>query len=981
MLQNCLAKFLFVAMAVVPLQLMNGQAKTPFTPQQLEFFENRIRPLLVEHCLECHGADENKIRGGLWLTSREDLLVGGDSGPAIVPGRPEESLLIHSIQYDDFEMPPAGQLSNQQIKDVIEWVKMGAPDPRIRNQRNSPSVMTVEEGRNFWAFRPRVNQLPQISKESDWPITTIDQYILEKLQANQLSPNPDASRETLVRRIHIALTGLPPTPDQIDEFINDPTSLDESIDKLIGKLLDSHHFGERWGRHWLDVVRFAESSGGGRSLMFEDAWRFRDYVIDSFNTDKPFDQMIREQIAGDLLPFETREQQIEQITATGMLALGPTNYEQQDKELLRMEVVDEQVDTVGKAFMGMTLGCARCHDHKFDPIPMADYYAMAGIFKSTVSLVDGNVSRYVERELATQEELERIARHQANVELLSNKLAKIARQLKDLGIQNPASNPGKASIVKTVASKSLAGIVIDNAAAETRGEWIESQSLRPFVDRGYIHDDATEKGKKSVVYTPNFENGGRYEVRMSYSHSGNRASNTKVIIDHQDGIATRIVNQSQRPEIDGLFHSLGKFRFEANNRSTVTISNENADGHVIADAIQFIPLDENDNLIGPTYKQPTQSELKENTVRREAKVDEEIHRLQKQYEQVNQHLKKLKRKPPRPSVRVMSVKESPQPADGHIHIRGSVRNLGEVVQRGFISVCCAEDDDAKPALGTNESGRLQLANWLADADHPLTARVYVNRVWRHLFGAGLVPTLDNFGIVGQPPTHPELLDYLANEFVKNGWSTKKLIRKIMLSRVYRLSAKHDDLALQTDPENRLHWRANRRRVDAEVLRDSLLYIAGQLDTTQGGLTIRKISQYDLGYRFETNRRSVYVPAFRNSMLDFFEVFDFANPNLVVGDRNTSTLPTQALFLMNHPKVIKLAEHTAKNLIARQSLSPTEKIELAYRQSVGRRPQASELESVLSYLQSLQGEGGFSELEAWTSFCQSLFASLEFRYVE
>jgi len=378
-------------------------------------------------------------------------------------------------------------------------------------------------------------------------------------------------------------------------------------------------------------------------------------------------------------------------------------------------------------------------------------------------------------------------------------------------------------------------------------------------------------------------------------------------------------------------------------------------------------------------------DLKRTTSRNdESKIEVQIQEprkvrvLRKKIELIERELTALKKNPPGSSAVAMSVKEAANPNDGHVHIRGSVRNLGPIVKRGFISVCC--DGDSKPELGKSESGRLQLAEWIASDDHPLTARVYVNRIWRHLFGVGLVETTDNFGMVGQAPSHPELLDYLANQFVENGWSTKKLIRQIMLSRVYQLGSKNDPDAFAKDDRNRLLWRSNRRRVDAEVLRDSILFVSGKLDLKPGGLTIRKFSQYDLGYKFDTVRRSVYVPAFRNSMLDLFEAFDFANPNLVIGHRNTSTLPTQALFLMNSPMVIRQSKAAAERFLAVENLNDRARIVLVYRTMLGRKPTESEIKSSLDYLASFE-DSDKGEMEAWSSFCNALFASLDFRYIE
>ena len=973
-----------------------GSAQPDFSAAEIEFFEYKVRPLLVEHCLQCHGDDEKKIRGGLRLTSRAEILSGGDSGPAAVSGKPKESLLIASVHYEEFEMPPKGQLKDTDIETLTRWVKLGLPDPRQSGKTPTTNVIDIVKGKEYWAFKKANVVTPPEIKDGNWPDSKIDEFILSRLEAESIRPVGDANRETLIRRATLALTGLPATVEQIEQFESDPGETKIAFAKIVDEQLASPHFGERWGRHWLDVTRFAESSGGGRSLMFPHAWRFRDYVIDAYNNDKPFDEFIKEQIAGDLMPFESHDQKIERIVATGFLALGPTNYEQQDKELLRMEVIDEQVDTIGRAFLGLTLGCARCHDHKFDPIPMTDYYAMAGILKSTRSLVDGNVSKYVERPLATDEEIAIEKTYKAKVAKLSRQLNTAKKKLAQLnGQEKTYADLAK----KNRLSKNLEGIVWDSETAQLVGRWKKSTSVGLFVDGHYIHDDNEKKGEKQVVFSPKFETGGQYEVRLSYSSDGNRASNVPVTINHQDGLASLNVNQSEAPPIDGLFISLGTFRFEADNKSTVTISNKGTDGYVMVDAVQFIKkvesvkdADDKSKATDLNTDSKDASKIKEaekagnSAIANKAVADKaksaEVVELESKIKSLNKRLKKLKKTRPVKLAIAMSVEEAKTPADGHLHIRGSVRNLGPVIPRGFISVCC--DESPQPKLEKHESGRLQLAQWIADRNHPLTARVYVNRIWRQLFGKGLVRTTDNFGAMGERPSHPALLDYLAEDFVANGWSTKRLIRKIMLSHVFRLSAEQNEAGNERDDQNRLLWRADRRRIDAEVLRDSILFVSGDLDLKPGGLTINKITEFDFGYKFDTVRRSVYVPSFRNSMLDLFEVFDFADPNLVVGNRNTSTLPTQALFLMNSPMVIKQSENAAKRLLQRKDLDARSRIEYAYRQTIGRRPTKAEIDSAVSYIQSFaerESEVKQSELAAWTSFCHALFASLEFRYVD
>ena len=508
----------------------NAQQKK-FSAADIDFFEKKVRPLLVDKCLECHGAKPDNVQGGLRLTSRAEILRGGDTGPAAVPGKPEKSLLVECINYEEYEMPPDEQMSAEEIAIFVKWIEKGLPDPRKPSGQKSNSY-DPEKAKNHWAFQPRKTPKRPTVNNASWCKSDIDRFILAKLESKSIRPAPRADRTTLIRRTSITLTGLPPTVKQIDAFVNDPLPFDKAYSKVVDRLLNSKHFGERWGRHWLDVARFAESSGGGRSLMFPHAWRFRDYVIQAYNDDRPFDQFVREQLAGDLLPADDDRQRARQITGTGFLALGPTNYEQQDKEFLRMDVIDEQIDTVGRAFLGLTVGCARCHDHKFDPIPTRDYYALAGIFKSTVSLVDGNVSSPVTTSVTPKLDARLRQLHQEKIKVATAEFEKHKQKLIELGGNPEVLLAGKPKKRKKT---SLVGIVVDNSTSRKIGKWKSSRYNPNFVGKDYVHDINQGKGKKSVVFEPKLKRGGRYEVRMSYTAGGNRASNVPVTIDHQDG--------------------------------------------------------------------------------------------------------------------------------------------------------------------------------------------------------------------------------------------------------------------------------------------------------------------------------------------------------------------------------------------------------------------------------------------------------------
>ena len=753
---------------------------SPWTAQGADdsaaYFEKHIRPLFVSHCYECHSHTSSKVKGGLRLDSREGWSKGGDSGPAIKPGQPDQSLLLQAVSYEntDLQMPPKQRLSNSDRAHLSNWIAQGAPDPReapaTRSEPESKPITT-----DFWSFRPIERQQPPKLDDNGWSHGPVDRFLVKEHQSASIEPAPDADTHTALRRLWVVLTGLPPSPDEIDAFLADDSI--NAWESLTDRLLASPRYGEHWGRHWLDVTRFAESSGGGRSLMFQEAWRFRDYVIDAFNGDVPYNELIHEHLAGDILfrqsPVEAPRQS-ERLVATGFLALGPTNYELQDKELLRMEVIDEQIDTMGRAFLGMTLGCARCHDHKFDPVSTEEYYALAGIFRSTKTITPGTVSGFVETPL-----------------------------------------PGP-----------------------------ENKALLNY-------ESELEKRRAELA----------------------------------------LAEQTDKQRAEELKKALEAFKKTA--------------------------------------------------------------------------------PPGRPKV--MSVREEdPQEiADCHIHIRGAIRNLGKPVRRGFLTAATSKGHSPKPELEATASGRQALSEWLTHSGNPLTTRVYVNRLWHHVFGQGLVRTVDNFGQTGETPSHPELLDYLATEFHRTGaWSTKRLVRDLVISRAFQLGS--DNSTGSNDPENRLFARAHSRALSAENLRDTILQVSGDLNLTIGGLTINKFSAYDNGYQFgEFRRRAVYAPAFRNARLEMLNLFDAANPNMPQGRRARTTLATQALFLMNSPFVIAQAQAVATKL-AHAYETPKKRLTTAYKHILSRRPTSQESEVALTYLAES------SDDEAWAALIQTLFASVDFR---
>ena len=930
---------LFIAMTVCSRSFADEVA------EQLDFFEKRIRPVLIEHCYECHATDSKKIRGGFVLDSREGIRRGGESGPSVVPGALDESLLLDAIRYESFEMPPSGKLSDRVIADFEQWIRLGATDPREANAPppSEPSI-DIAKGKQFWSFRPLRESAPPEVEDSDWPESNVDRYLLSKLESVGVSPVNDADRPTLLRRAYYALVGLPPTPEQQQRFLESSAPTPIAFAEVVDQLLESKHFGERWGRHWLDVVRFAESSGGGRTLLFPDAWRYRDYVIDSFNVDTPFDEFIREQIAGDLLESNDWQTRRRQLTATAFLLLGPTNYELQDKEILEMDIVDEQIDTIGKAFMGMTVGCARCHDHKFDPIPITDYYAMAGILKNTKSVIHSNVSTWntVNLPLPLQRESE-VARHEAKLSALDEKLTVARKQLKKYGDGD-----------KSLDVALLAGVVVDDVEATKVGKWKESTSIPRFVGAGYIHDGGDRTDERSVTFEVPLPGPGEYEVFIAYTAGKNRSPRVPIEISHAEGNTAKYVDQTKTLDRDDSFASLGVYRFE--EAATVSVVNKGAaKGVVIADAVQLVSKGE--------------SRLRDD--KELGQIASARSKLQARVKTLEGKIKSLKESgPKRPTA--MAATDEEKAADIHLAIRGVVHNKGPVVKRGVLQIALNQEF---PELGEDASGRVELADWLVDRSNPLTARVIVNRVWYWLFGEGLVRTVDNFGAMGEQPSHPELLDHLAVEFINDGWSVKRLIRRLMLSHVYRLSSVDSDKAISVDVDNRLLWRMNRRRMDAESIRDTLLHVSGELDDHLGGANIKPDTKIEYDYVFDSTRRSVYLPVFRNTLPPIFATFDFADPNIQGGKRTTSTIAPQALLLMNHPFVIEQSRRAAKKMLDDQAIETAGRIDHCYRQVLAREPSEAERQLAVSFL------GEANDEARWALLYQTLFQSLDFRYIQ
>ena len=805
------------------------------------YFEQHVRPLLVTHCYSCHSEKEAKREGGLLLDSRMGWSVGGDNGPAVIAGDVDGSLLIQSVRYNntDLQMPPTKPLSSAEIAVLEQWVRIGAPDPRDgavveRVESHQPSDPVA--GRQHWAFQPLHSPKPPACSHEGWATSPIDHFVMAGLEANQLGPAEDADRATLLRRVCFQLTGLPPAPDQMKAFLTDDS--DGAFERVIDELLQSPRFGERWGRHWLDLARYADSNGLDENFLFREAWRYRNWVIDAVNADMPFDQFLKQQIAGDLLPYDSTEQRDRQRIAAGFLVIGPKVLLGNDPNERIMDVADEQLTTIGRAVLGQTLGCARCHDHKFDPIPTADYYALAGIFTSTRVLEQ----RYM---LGQQRVMEQLIGLGDQGHQLDGDYEEYWRDLSQLKEK------------QTQAKKALELLKTGDAVA--------------LAEHAAKHKDALGEG----------------------------------VADVSRALQERI--DAQEAFVAGIDHS---------------ISN-----------------------------------------------------------------------PPPIPPRAMVPTDVDAPADEYIRLAGRFDQKVAQVNRGFLQVLSSQPNE----LPKMQSGRLELADWLTDVDDGagrLAARVLANRIWHHLIGRGIVRTVDNFGRTGETPSHPELLDHLASAVIESNWSIKAVIRQIVLSRTFAMSSRHNEAAFAIDPENRWLWRANRRRLDPESLRDAMLMAAGTLDLKPMDSSVWYLGDQATAVGANTNRRrtdfpcrSVYLPVIRNDLPEIFDVFNFANPHAGTGMRPGTMSAMQGLFLLNDESVMTAAEATAARVINQTENPGSERVALAmFELLFSQAGTDAERNAVVSYLvqmtKQLHDSGDpEAELHAWSMVCHALFASSRFQLLE
>ncbi len=1011
--------------------------------EDIEFFENKIRPVLVEHCYECHGPEADPIEANLRLDSLDRLLKGGDSGPAVTPRDHDASLLLSALEYDAFEMPPSGKLPESTIAHFKTWIEKGAPVPAsFRNQKGiaandlAETAIDWEQARQHWAFQPIEPLTKPTVKEKRWNVNPIDAFVYHRLAQEGLQPSGPANRHTLVRRVYLNLVGIPPTIDQVDTFVNDDSP--DAYEQLVERLLASPRYGERWGRHWLDVVRYADSNGADENHPYPFAWRYRNYVIDAFNQDLPYDQFLIEQLAGDLLPsVDDHEQNNRRLAATTFLAMGIKIDAEQDQEKKRADIIDEQLDTMGRSLLGMTIGCARCHDHKFDPIPTRDYYALSGILRSTNlenRKLGSDEADQAEHDLASTTETIKQLRNQERERIIAASRDKIksyvtaARQVRRWQ-RRQAAEKIQDRLDETIKGSRLmpVGEILDRGDFEVAGVWLDAESFNrgdAAIDNerygagiGIVSDKGG--GETWVEYDIDLPQAGLYQVEFRYAAENPRPGKLSVNgqVVHEASMAE--VTGSWMPDTQTWFVE-GRFQFEQGPnvlRFEVTPNMSHLDQLIVA---QVTPAKRKQKEEAPT--DPTDPIETPREIATREKLDlsvllawsalirnqdpsstntptftpdqllapagplADVDRAEPYFaETIRQQLAELREKMAELEKQQQALNE-PQlmvvaegtPADAAVFIRGNHRQSGPVVPRRFLTVVSGEQQEPYPA---DQSGRLQLARSIASADNPLTARVMANRVWRWHLGRGIVESTDNFGLTGATPTHPELLDFLAQYLVDHDWSIKALHRLILSSQVYRMAHQNSEQAATIDPENRLLWRWPRRRMEAELLRDSLLHISGKLDTSTGQASVGHVttanpSPTDLDnnqkYYEESPLRSVYLPIVRTNVFKFFRLFDFPNPAAPKGNRDATTVPTQALFLMNSNWVRQLASEWAEQVTAEET-SPEKRIEKIYLAGLGRLPSRSETELARQFIEQ--------EPDPWPVLCHGIFMLNEFMYIE
>jgi hypothetical protein len=911
-----------------------GSAARPaVSPQQADFFERRVRPVLAQHCFRCHGP--KKQMSGLRLDSRAALLEGGDRGKAVVPGDPDHSRLLKAVRHQgDLKMPPRGRLAPQAVEDLAAWVKMGVPWPE--GQAVAASDPRAEAGwKRHWAFRPVKKPAPPAVKDPSWPADPIDRFVLARLAEKGLGPSPPADRRTLIRRVYFDLIGLPPTPEDVAAFEADPSP--DAFAGVVDHLLASPHYGERWGRYWLDVARYADTKGYVffQGSDFPWAWTYRDYVIRAFNEDLPYDRFLVEQLAADRLPLG---QDRRPLTALGFLSLGGRFMNN------RHDILDDRIDVVCRGLLGLTVACARCHDHKYDPIPQKDYYALYGVFASCEEPPVPPLFEPPPRTAAYAAfDKELKAREKRLTDFVKAKHAELVRGARS-----------------RVAEYLLAAHALrDQPATDDFMLIADGRDLNPtMIVRWKAYLDRADKKHHPVfapwnalVSAPPAEfskHAAALAARLAGSPDPARPINPLVAKAFAGRPCKDMADAARRygevlNAVDRIWQQLRATRGEkAFPKLPDAAEEELRQVFYGPDTPPNVPVPPLGDL-ALLPDRPSQATLQE----------------------LVKALEDWRAKGPGAPPRAMVLEDLPAPYEPRVFLRGNPHNLGEAVPRQFLGVLSGPD--RRPFH--EGSGRLELARAIADPRNPLTARVLVNRVWLHHFGAGLVRTPSDFGLRSEPPSHPELLDWLAATFVEEGWSVKKLHRRILLSRAYRQQSNDRPDGRAVDPENRLLWRMNRRRLDFEALRDALLAAAGRLSPQVGGPSVRDIT------RPGSTRRTLYGFLDRLNLPGLYRTFDFPSPDATSAQRDVTTVTPQALFLMNNPFAIDCARRLVKRPDVVGEKTVAGKVTRLYRLLYGRAPTGEELALAQEYLGNMLGDA------AWERYGQALLLANEFVFVD
>lgn len=1047
------------------------------------FFRDKVLPLLESRCFECHG-DEGEVEGELRLTSRKAMLVGGESGPVIVPSEPDKSLLIQAVRYESFQMPPRNKMPDEEIEILEKWIKDGAVWPSDMETSTTPvgkSEFPLQERiASHWAWKKIARpEIPSV-KTNAWPASDIDRFVLSKLEQSDLTPAPDADRKAILRRLSFDLVGLPPTIEQQDRFLNDPAETTVAIEKVVDELLASPHFGERWARHWLDLMRYAETLGHEFDYPLPYAWRYRDYVIRALNADVPYNQFVREHIAGDLLENPRSHPELgfnESIIATGFWYLCEDKHAPVDVKAEEASRIDNQIDVFGKAFLGLTIACARCHDHKFDPITAADYYALSGFLQSSrrrVEWLDAHndteqltallknsrdkAAKALEAGLSelTAQQLELMLAEAMNpvgvgatqdprIESLRSLLRapntkEIHHPLSLLAsiVQAPADQPVVEKAQQWIKRRDEAA-AISKASQKARKEgWIETISgsptivaadLRHGLPQGWrvfgaafshlapdLSGVATENDRdpndehqralsivradgnnfltdspqsvSSAVLSPKLR-GQLHSPEFVLTHpeiqilAAGKSSRVRLCIDGyvMNEFTELLFGGCRQPiDTDGQFRWIrlaGDVRRYMGHRCHLEFLDE-GDGWVAVREVRLmgqpdeapvnlqeicstninLPISENNSISQMLHH--VAEALQKDPAWSSVAATNGIFSPENQ-SRLENSIKEWQGSAERPqSGDPVLVMCDGTGEDEYLFIRGNHNNRGPTVGRHLLTAL----DAAQPLIDPSRSGRRELVERLLSDDNPFPSRVMVNRVWQHLFGRGIVASSDNFGVLGEAPTHPELLDYLADDFRKDGWSLKRLIRRLVLTRAYRMSSQRNELAEEKDPSNLLLHRYPVRRLEAEILRDSILSVSGRLDKTLFGPSIPVYLTSFMQGRGRpgqsgpldgAGRRSIYQGVNRNFLNPFMLTFDTPQPATAVGRRSTSNVPAQALMLMNNEFVHQQSSVWAARLLKEVQTGGDDVLRTAFRQALGRMPTQEEMTAFVEFSKAVAAE--------------------------